>query len=52
MFLVIPESVPSFVVAALSQLSLVSKHSGGDTVLPVAGWGFDVHAGHPRWSWA
>jgi ABC-type dipeptide/oligopeptide/nickel transport system permease component len=41
MFLVILAiSVPSFVVAALSQLGLVSLNSSlGSSILPVAGWG-------------
>ena len=45
MFLVILGiSVPSFVVAALSQLSLVSLNTlVGFTVLPVAGWGTVMH---------
>ena len=45
MFLVILGiSVPSFVVAALSQLSLVSLNSlVGFTFLPVAGWGTVMH---------
>ena len=37
-------SVPSFVVAALSQLALVNFNSfAGRTVLPVAGWGTIYH---------
>ena len=45
MFLVILGiSVPSFVVAALSQLALVNLNSfAGRTVLPVAGWGTIYH---------
>ncbi|MBL6747075.1 MAG: ABC transporter permease [Pseudomonadales bacterium] len=45
MFLVIMGiSVPSFVVAALSQLSLVTFNNLiGFTVLPVAGWGTILH---------
>jgi|TARA_B100001059_G_scaffold63888_1_gene59855 ABC-type dipeptide/oligopeptide/nickel transport system permease component len=45
MFLVIMGiSVPSFVVAALSQLSLVTFNNlVGFTVLPVAGWGTILH---------
>lgn len=45
MFLVILGiSVPSFVVAALAQLSLVGLNSTvGITVLPVAGWGSVLH---------
>ena len=45
MFLVILSiSVPSFVIAALSQLSLVSLNNlVGRTVLPVAGWGTIQH---------
>ncbi|MCH2356396.1 MAG: ABC transporter permease [Pseudomonadales bacterium] len=45
MFLVILGiSVPSFVVAALSQLALVNFNSfAGRTVLPVAGWGTIYH---------
>ena len=45
MFLVILGiSVPSFVVAALSQLALVNLNSfAGRTVLPVAGWGTIFH---------
>ena len=45
MFLVILGiSVPSFVVAALGQLSLVSLNTlMGFTVLPVAGWGTVMH---------
>ncbi|HAJ76576.1 MAG TPA: ABC transporter permease [Gammaproteobacteria bacterium] len=45
MFLVILGiSVPSFVVAALSQLTLVTLNSAvGTTVLPVAGWGTILH---------
>ena len=45
MFLVILGiSVPSFVVAALSQLALVHLNSfAGRTVLPVAGWGTIYH---------
>lgn len=45
MFLVILGiSVPSFVVAALSQLALVNINSlAGTTVLPVAGWGTIFH---------
>ena len=45
MFLVIMGiSVPSFVVAALSQLSLVTFNNlVGFTVLPVAGWGTVLH---------
>jgi ABC-type dipeptide/oligopeptide/nickel transport system permease component len=45
MFLVILGiSVPSFVVAALAQLSLVGLNSVvGATVLPVAGWGSVLH---------
>ncbi|MDA1371089.1 MAG: ABC transporter permease [Proteobacteria bacterium] len=45
MFVVILSiSVPSFVIAALSQLSLVSLNNVvGRTVLPVAGWGTIQH---------
>ncbi len=45
MFLVILGiSVPSFVIAALSQLSLVTINSiAGRTLLPVAGWGTILH---------
>jgi ABC-type dipeptide/oligopeptide/nickel transport system permease component len=45
MFLVILGiSVPSFVVAALSQLALVNINAlAGTTVLPVAGWGTLLH---------
>ncbi len=45
MFLVILGiSVPSFVVAALSQLTLVTLNTAvGRTILPVAGWGTILH---------
>lgn len=45
MFLVILGiSVPSFVVAALSQLSLVTVNNiVGQTIVPVAGWGTILH---------
>ncbi|MDA0927661.1 MAG: ABC transporter permease [Proteobacteria bacterium] len=45
MFLVILGiSVPSFVVAALSQLGLVTLNTAlGRTILPVAGWGTILH---------
>ena len=45
MFLVILGiSVPSFVVAALSQLTLVTLNNAvGTTLLPVAGWGTILH---------
>jgi ABC-type dipeptide/oligopeptide/nickel transport system permease component len=45
MFLVILGiSVPSFVIAALSQLALVNLNSlAGRTLLPVAGWGTIAH---------
>jgi ABC-type dipeptide/oligopeptide/nickel transport system permease component len=45
MFLVIMGiSVPSFVIAALSQLALVTLNNAvGTTVLPVAGWGTILH---------
>ena len=37
-------SVPSFVIAALSQLTLVTLNSAvGATILPVAGWGTILH---------
>ena len=43
-FVILGISVPSFVVAALSQVSLVNLNSlVGTTVLPVAGWGTIFH---------
>ncbi len=37
-------SIPSFVIAALSQLTLVTLNSAvGATILPVAGWGTILH---------
>jgi ABC-type dipeptide/oligopeptide/nickel transport system permease component len=43
-FVILGISVPSFVVAALSQVSLVNINSFvGTTVLPVAGWGTIYH---------
>ncbi|MDE0732380.1 MAG: ABC transporter permease [Gammaproteobacteria bacterium] len=43
-FVILGISVPSFVVAALSQVALVNLNSlVGTTVLPVAGWGTIFH---------
>lgn len=43
-FVILGISVPSFVVAALSQLTLVNLNSlCGTTLLPVAGWGTLAH---------